>query len=261
MFKLVRDWLIKLLVKSTEDDHCEITPNEKATKVIHILSILDAQIRHAYEVKAYFCRAAYQNDVREYFDQTSAAPGYNQITISLYYDLIMTVVRMFDKLPNKIHAENTASLPELMLLLKDNNTVEVLKEHELTARTLPFDQVTAQEKIEPGFSSLHKRKVQESVDHMEAEITQLIKDFKTLSGSHYLRGLRNIRNELLAHTAININDKNVTRYGDAESLLKLTSDFIIRLNAVIRRLNDNYGKHVDRCTNSANDYWLMVITE
>ena len=228
---------------------------------MYILQILDVQIRHAYEVKAYFCRAAYESDVREYFDQTPAAPGYSQIMISLYYDLIMTVVRVFDKLPNKMHADNTASLPELISLLKDSSTVESLKERERLARTLPSEQITALENTEPGFYFRHEREVQESVNHMEVEVSELINDFKGINGSHHLRGLQNTRNQLLAHTAININNREVSRFGDAESLLDLTAKYIMSLNATIRRLHDNYEQHVGNCNTTANDYWLKVINE
>lgn len=261
MFRNIRRRLTKLKIAFSDDDHCEMSPDQKAIKAIRILQILDVNVRHAYEIKAYFCRAAYNNDVINYFDQTPAAPGYNKITVSLYYELIMTVVRIFDKLPRTMQSDNTASLPELMSLLRDNNTIEALKENERSARTLPPDIINDQEKLDPGFSSRHKIEVQESVNHLSEAVAQLIDDYKRLSGSHYLRGLRNIRNQLLAHTAIKINDKEVTHYGDAESLLDLTANYIMRLNAAIRRINDNYDQHVDSCATSANYYWQMVITK
>jgi hypothetical protein len=253
-----RKWFAKRIGKSTSKEICTMTPEEKARKAIRILALLDANVRHAFEVKAYFCRAAYENDIKSYFDSTTGAPGYNQITLSLYYDLIMTVVRIFDNLPNKAHADNTASLPELISLLRDNSAVEVLKEQERLARTLPNDLIKAKEVADPGFSLRQEWEVLDKVNDFAKTIVKLVGDYNRLGGSHLLRGLREIRHQILAHTAININDRNVAHFGDAENLLDQTAQYIANLNATIRRINDNYDQHKDRCTVSADDFWLMV---
>jgi hypothetical protein len=169
-----------------------MTSKEKAIKAIQILEKLDDNVKHAFEVKAYFCRAAYENDIKSFFDGSTGAPGYNQITLSLYYDLIMTVVRVFDKLPNRVHADNTASLPELISLLRDNSTVEVLKEQERLARTLPNDLIKAEEVVDAGFLLRHKAEVLDKVNHFAKTIENLVGDYCRLNGSHYLRGLRGV---------------------------------------------------------------------
>jgi len=60
-----------------------VTPIEKADKVVKILELVDGNVRHAFKLRSYFCRAAYNDDVKERFDQSKAASGYKQIIDSL----------------------------------------------------------------------------------------------------------------------------------------------------------------------------------
>ena len=100
-----------------------MTPSEKVDKADTILELIDGNVRHALKLQAYFCRAAYHDDIKARFDQSKAAPGYNQIIDSLYFELIMTLVRLYDDLPDNKHAQNTASLPELIGLLSQTKVV------------------------------------------------------------------------------------------------------------------------------------------
>jgi len=112
-----------------------VTPDEKADKATRILELVDANVRHALKLKAYYCRAAYHDDVMSYFSKTKTAPGYNHIVDALLFELIMTLVCLFDDSSNKKHADNTASLPKLVALLSQSQVRAVLEERSRQRKT------------------------------------------------------------------------------------------------------------------------------
>jgi hypothetical protein len=91
------------------------------------------------------------------------------------------------------------------------------------------------------------------------EAFSLLAEFQKLKGSHLLARLRLVRNELFAHTAIERNQNNPTRYGDAEEFLDQTTAFTRRLNAAIRRLHCEYSDHEKTWTEHADEFWRMAI--
>lgn len=235
-----------------------MTAGEKAEKAIRILEFIDGNVRHALKLRAYFCRAAYRDDVKTYFDQSKAAPGYNQAVDSLYFELIMTLVRLYDDLPDQKHAENTASIPELIGILSQTEIIAELQARS-TQRKTPKDQLEKElESSDKDFLEKLKADARRLVQGETSEIFCLLTEFKKLKGSHLLGRLRSVRNELFAHTAIDRNRNNSARYGDAEDLLEQTMRFVSRLNSAVRSVHCTYQEHIQMWLEHADCFWQAV---
>lgn len=235
-----------------------MTPTEKVDKAIKILELIDGNVRHALRLQAYFCFGAYNNDIKERFDQSKAAPGYNQILDCLYFELIMTLVRLYDDLPDAKHSENTASLPELMGLLSQTEVVAELQTRSEQRKT-PNGQLEKElQTKDSDFLKKLKRDATLSAQADTSELFSLLGEFDKLKGSHLLARLRSIRNELFAHTAIERNQNNPARYGDAEALLERTVQFVSRLNSAIRSLHCTYQVHIQTWQEHADFFWRSI---
>jgi hypothetical protein len=236
-----------------------MTAQEKADKACRILELIDINVRHALKIQAYFSRSAYHNDVGKYFDQSKAAPGYNQVVDSLYFELILTIVRAYDDLNEDKHSENTASLPELMKLLSQSAVIAELQtrseRRKAPSGTLEKDLLTSDREFLDKLRANAKHSAQSEI----SEIASLIKEFEQLKGNHHLGRLRSIRNELLAHTAIERNRNNAARYGDAEELLEKTARFVSKLNSAIINLHWNYQSHINTWQEHAEFFWQRVL--
>lgn len=51
-------------------------PTQALDKAVRILDLIDLNVKHALKLQAYFCRAAYKDDIGAWFDNSKAAPGY-----------------------------------------------------------------------------------------------------------------------------------------------------------------------------------------
>jgi hypothetical protein len=236
-----------------------MSPSDKADKAIKILELIDGNVRHALKLQAYFCRAAYNDGVRVRFKQSKAAPGYNVIVDSLYFELIMTLVRLYDDLPDAKNSENTASLPELMQLLCQTEVVGELQTRSHQRKTPRGHLKNELQRRDSSFFGELNRNATLSAQAETSEIFSLLKEFKKLKGSHLLAGLRSVRNELFAHTAIVRNRNNPARYGDAEALLKKTLQFVSRLNSAVRSLHCGYQEHIKTWQEHAEFFWRLAI--
>jgi len=236
-----------------------MTPGEKVDKAVKILELIDGNVRHALKLQAYFCRAAYNDDVRARFEQSKAASGYNQIVDSLYFELIMTLVRLYDDLPDSKNSENTASLPELMELLSQTGVVAELQTRSERRKT-PNGQLEKELQTQDrGFLEKLNRDATLSAQTETSEIFSLLREFDKLKGSHLLAGLRSIRNELFAHTAIERNRNNPARYGNAESLLDKTLQFVSRFNSAVINLHCSYQDYIQTWQEHADFFWQYTI--
>lgn len=233
-----------------------MTPTEKADKVVKILGLVGGNVRHAFKLQAYFCRAAYKDDVKKHFDQSKAASGYNQILDSLYFELIMTLVRLFDNLKEEKGAHNTASIPGLMSLLSETEVVAELQVRSEQRKNSTGD-------LDTDFLKKLEADAVQSASKDASKETSLIfalfRDFEKLKGSHLLSRLRTIRNELLAHTAIKRNRNNPAHYGDTEKLLKKTAQFVVSLNSSVKSLHDDYKGEIEIWQEHADYFWKKVI--
>lgn len=236
-----------------------MTAGEKAEKGIRILEIIDGNVRHALRLKEYFCRAAYRDEVKTHFNQSKAASGYNQAIDALYFELIMTLVRLYDDLPDQKHAENTASIPELIGLLSQTEVVAELQARSEQRKT-PKDQLEKElESSNKDFLEKLKADARRSAQAETSEIFGLLNEFKKLKGSHLLGRLRSVRNELFAHTAIERTRNNPARYGDAEEFLKQTMQFVSLLNSAVRNVLCTYQEHIQLCVEQADFFWQAVV--
>lgn len=245
--------------KTINEDDRPVTPGEKADKAVIILEIVDDNVRHALMLRAYFCRAAYHDDVKTHFDQSRAAPGYNQVVDSLYFELIMTLVRLYDDLPEDKHAQNVASLPELMALLAQ---AEVVGEFQARSEKLKYPKGEFEKELQSYDTDFLMKLRANATNSAQAETSQifaLIGEFNKLKGSHLIARLRTIRHELFAHTAIERTRNNPPHYGDAEELLDKTTRFVAQLNSAVRSLHCTYEEHIQTCQEQADYFWTYVV--
>jgi len=238
-----------------------MTPIEKADKVVKILELVDGNVRHAFKLRSYFCRAAYNDDVKKRFDQSKAASGYNQIVDSLYFELIMTLVRLFDNLQEEKSAHNTASIPELMSLLSETEVVAQLQLRSEQRKTPTGDLEMDLKSSDLDFLKKLKADAIQVACKETSQIFSLLQNYEKLKGSHLLSRLRTVRNELFAHTAIERNRNNPTRYGDAEELLEKTAQFVASLNSSVKSLHDDYQGEINTWQEHAKYFWENIVGE
>lgn len=236
-----------------------MTHDEMADKATKILKVIDENVMLAFQLRAYYCRAAYHDDVKSYFNDNRTAPGYNHVIDALYFQLIMTLVLLFDDLSDGKHANNTASLPELFALLSQCQVRAVLQDRSRQRKTPTGESEQDLQSHDQDF--LHKLRGEATVSAQQetTEIVSLLAEFKALTGDHRVGRLRRVRNELFAHTALERNRNNPAKYGDAEDLLDLTAKFVARLNAAIRSLHFDYAEHGTTCTEQADNFWQVIL--
>ena len=236
-----------------------MTPIEKTDKVVNILELVDGNVRHAFKLRSYFCRAAYKDDVKNRFDQSKTASGYNQIVDSLYFELIMTLVRLFDNLQEEKSAHNTASIPELMSLLSETEVVAQLRSEQRKTPTGDLEMDLKSSNLD--FLKNLKTDAIQAACKEKSQIFSLLQNYEKLKGSHFLSRLRTVRNELFAHTAIERNRNNPARYGDAEELLEKTAQFVASLNSSVRSLHDDYQGEIKTWQEHAKYFWENIVGE
>lgn len=238
-----------------------MTPIEKADKVVKILELVDGNVRHAFKLRSYFCRAAYNDDVKKRFNQSKAASGYNQIVDSLYFEFIMTLVRLFDNLKEGRSAHNTASIPELMSLLLEAEVIAELQLRSEQRKTPTGDLEMDLKYSDLDFLKKLKADAIQAARKETSQISSLFQNYEKLKGSHLLNRLRTVRNELFAHTAIERNRNNPARYGDAEELLEKTAQFVDRLNSSVKSLHDDYQGEIKTWQEHAKYFWENIVGE
>lgn len=156
-------------------------------------------------------------------------------------------------------SENTASLPELMELLLQTEVVGELQTRSERRKTPNGHLEKELQTQDSGFLEKLNRDATLSAQAETSEIFSLLTEFDKLKGSHLLAGLRSIRNELFAHTAIERNRNNPARYGDAESLLDKTLQFVSRLNSAVINLHCSYQDHIQTWQEHADFFWKYTI--
>jgi hypothetical protein len=233
------------------------TPKEKAARAKEILNIVDADVRHAIKLEAMFVRVAYTKHAGKKFDQTMAAQGYNTVLDSLYFELVLTMTRIYDKIRVPRVAENTASLPQLMKLLSQPEVVQEIQDANAAARTPTGDFKQILDGMGSQYYQQHADEAMKSAAKDAEEIRTLVTEFEVLQGNHLLGRLETIRDELFAHKAIVRNFNNPAKYGDAEELLVKTCSFVTRLNKAVIRLVSTYEHTQATWQEHAESFWKM----
>jgi hypothetical protein len=221
-----------------------------------VIKLLDTNVRHAIRIASYFERAAYVNaDVKAYFDQSLAANGYNQVMDSLYFELILTMARLYDNPREKSKTEKTASIPVAVSILALQNVQETLKE-----RLLERHDMSSTVDAEASDILRLNDSVREKINYRLLDVPKILNDCQEIGRSHLVQRIRNARNDLLAHTSISPASNNKLAYGDAEELLKLTQVIIERLQSVVCSCHISYQHECDEAVKLASIFWERVLT-
>jgi hypothetical protein len=220
-----------------------------------VIQLLDKNVRQAIRVSSHFERAAYLNpEVKAYFDQSLAANGYNQVMDSLYFELILTMARLYDNPRENSKAEKTASVPVAASILALQDVQETLK-----VRLLERHDMSSTLGADPSDIRRLNDSVREDVDQRLLDVSKILDDCRKIECGHLVQRIRNARNDLLAHTSISPASNNKLTYGDAEDLLKSTQLLIARLQSVVRSCHISYQHESDEATKLASIFWERVI--
>lgn len=239
-----------------------MTPPEKADLVISAVKTVDRNVRHAIKLSAYFHRGAYScKDVRDCFNNTAAAPGINVVLDSMYFELILTVARLFDNPHSDKDRNNTASIPVLMSLLSESDVLSELQQRSVDRKTLKLsaDQDDDMKSFD-DFQAAVTNDTNVAAQNEVCEMRTMVSEWAALKGDHLIQRIRNVRSEFLAHSAVSSSKNNKAAYGDAERLLWKIVPFVCRLQAAVRSVHapDTYRRDAERWKEYANSFWLMV---
>jgi hypothetical protein len=228
-----------------------MTPSEKLHTAEAILVRIDQNTRKAIALAALFGRAAnHEEDFAPHFDNSPAADGYNHVLDALYFELVLTVARLFDEEKRDADKPMTASIPVLILLLDGPDVFDALRQG-LRKRHDPS-------KIK-GMDDLKKDRYRQSlhtrIDDTISKLPQLLKRCRDLKGHTLVRTIRGARNAFMAHTALTPSRDNLLAYGQAESLLWLAVPLITQLQASVRSYYPDYTEEGGRQSELAGDFW------
>jgi len=232
-----------------------MTPDAQLEDLERIIELLDRNIRRAIRLSEYFDRAAYSgDDVKAHFDNSVAADGYNTVLDAVYFELIITVARLFDDPTGRHHADTTASIPVVLHVLEHDILQEALRQR-LLKRHDPSNikglDSAAAERMRPRMS--------ERVEEQVQSIPRLLAEYTRLKGDHLLQRVRVARNEVLAHTATNPTKNSRIAYGDAEQLLAKAIPLVAGLQSSVRSCHLSYEEERTDSKELASEFWAKVI--
>ncbi|MBU4524407.1 MAG: hypothetical protein KUA37_06635 [Desulfomicrobium sp.] len=232
---------------------------QAADRANRIAVLIDRNVRQAVKLRAYFCRGAYSgHDVRTRFDQSKAAPGFNTILDSLYFEFVLTMARLYDNPDDQRMAEKTASIPVLFALLSAPETRAELQRRSVERKT-PKD--LRDQHGQPAPKEFVAELQKDAVRAAEAEtneIEALNTEYGTLKGSHLICRIRKARNEFLAHTALDPSRNNLADYGNAEELLGKTIPLVTRLQLAVRSCHTSLASESTIWEEHADIFWRAL---
>jgi hypothetical protein len=156
--------------------------------------------------------------LRDSIKGTNKLRCYNVYIKSVYYELVMTLTRMYDQR----NEPGDVCFKRLFELLSD----DFIKELET--------QTTKQ---------------------IKAKIKSAFNDYKYLNGSHYLSRLRIIRHKRFAHTSFNFDKRQLPKYGDAERLLHKTLLMLNKIDTAVRDNTIDYEEYGLFWNSYAVEFW------
>lgn len=231
-----------------------MTAAEKTEKVQRILELIDGVTRHAIQLRAYFLRGAHlgKHDSEE-LNTSKAADGYNIVMNSLYFELVIVLACLFD--PSEARkAENTASLPVLIDMLKDQDVQAELKRRSIARKHEGLDKLPQHWREEMRVVGI------KAAEARAQDILTVIGDYNSLNGCHLVDHIRTARNKYYAHIAITPSKPNKLAYGEAEELLSKTIPFLIRLQLSARDLHTTYDENDPHWENFADVFWGALMS-
>jgi hypothetical protein len=177
---------------------------------------------------------------------------------ALYFEFLLTMTRLFDDLPDVRNAENTASIPELMKLLDQEDVIAELENRAISRRAL--DHIEGPISADEQTDIINRMRLMaiESAQEDVRTIHELLDEYKEFRDSHLLQRIRNIRNGLFAHTAVEPAVNNWPTYGDAEQLLDKTKPFVARIQYAVWSLQAGYEMEVRIKKENADVFWRYL---
>lgn len=195
--------------------------NQVLEKIKQGLDWLDADARRAIELQETFTFPAYDKSIREIIKGTNKVRCYNLCLRSLYFEFIMTLMRMYDS-----YERDTVCFKNLFDYLSDE------------------------------FILVFEKSTQRVVN---AEIADAQKEYTCITGSHLLGKLKTVRHNMFAHTSIKFNRRQVAKYGHAEKLLERTLPMLNRLNTAINGKMKSYDLIHEYWKGYAIEFWQSII--
>lgn len=194
--------------------------NESLSKIRESLLWVNANAKHAIELRETFSFPAYDESIRKKIKGTYKVYCYKICMIALYFELVMALMRMFD------NSDDTASFKTLFGYLSD----EFIN----------------------YFETETNRKV-------KSEIQSALIDYNKLNGSHLVGRLKTVRHNMYAHTSMNFNKKQIAEYGYAEKLLDKTLPMLNKINLTILGKSEPFDKLSIDWKLYASDFWQSIL--
>ena len=205
-----------------------MTAVEKAVLCKEIAERLVSETEKAIALQQMHEVGAYDTAIPDAFNNTFEAWGYNITIQALYWDLVMTILKMFDP-PDP----GTASLRTLNQLLEDDDVIsELEKETRLWGETHFGKEGNCIEADGLTRAEYHAR--------ARVKKLRMIGDqFASIGGRHLEASLRKIRNEIVGHSATSYapsgqkTGARSAKWGDADDLLKSILPIIALINEAL----------------------------
>ena len=157
---------------------------------------------HAVRLKESFIYPAYDTKISQTINGTRNSVFYGLCLESIYFEYIMTLMRMYDG-----KEIDTSSFGNIMVLLDNDFIAE--------------------------YEQRHSRNIRDNVN------IAIIK-YNGIINSHLYAGIKMLRNKYLAHTAINLSNNRVAKYGYADKILDESICILNLLTEAFRRKRGDY---------------------
>lgn len=178
---------------------------------------LNANARHAIELKETFLFPAYDRSLRELIKGTNKVRCYNVCLKAIYSEFIMTLMRMYDSYQRDVIC------------------------FEGLFKCLSLDFIRK-------FEKNNQRKIKSFIDDAYAE-------YKKLKGSHLVSRLTTVRHKMYAHTAATFDSNQFAEYGHAEELLSKTLPMLNSIINSIWNKEEPYEKIIQYWKKYAIEFW------
>ena len=199
-----------------------MTIYEKSLKKIdQCLFWLNPNAKHAIELKETFSYPAYNDELRNSVKGTNAVRVYKICLESIYFEFIMTLMRMYDS-----YEKETACFKNLFNEINENFIESYEKDKNIKTKE---------------------------------ELNTIVHDFKKLKGSHLVSRLTTVRNKLFAHTATNFNSNQFADYGHAEELLDKTLPLLNRLNKIFSNRIEPFESIINHWKGFSSEFWEKFV--
>ncbi len=195
--------------------------NQLLKKIEQSLYWLNANAIHAIELKETFSFPAYDQSIRKMLEGTNKVRCYKVCLDAIYFEFIMTLMRMYDSYEN-----DTVCFKKLSEYLTDN------------------------------FIQQYEKNTQRDV---KTKIESALTEFQNLKGSHLVGRLKTVRHKMFAHTSTDFNRNQVAEYGHAEQLLEKTLPILNSLNYVFRDKKEPYDEIITFWKGYAKEFWEDLI--